>query len=779
MLNLTGNVRRLLGAASLGVIAAFGASLPGTAMAQVAPGGGITVPAMPLDRALDTIGRQSGVNVNFDPDAVKTLTSQPVSNARSAREAIEMAIKGLGLTVIPGTQGGLVVVSEIVVTARRDEAETSVLVRAATTSDRNGLGLRNQPRNTQVITAKTIEEQQALSITDILRNAGGVTAQQNSGNGGATYTVRGFFAGGLVNGLTTTSQYGVNAGADQPVANIERVEVLKGPDAILSGFNNLGGNVNVVTKKPSAEERLAVGFDTGSFGLVRGVLDANNAITADNKLSGRVIASGQTMDHNYGGYTGDKNWLFAPSLRYKDRLTDIVIGASINESKSGIGAYTLFDRVSRQIIDRDPSVPILKSDQYVEVNTKRFSFDATRQIVPGVELVVRGMHDQTQLIARVSNVGYSSRTGLVIASFTGSQQEGSSNAIDGFLRVKTHIGDALKASFNVGYNYSDGSSEQRSGLSSPTFVSPPLGANTTVIVPPWSAFGNVLVRTSGKQQGVYGQALIEFWKVKVLGGVRKNWFDNQSQTFFAGPSPITKQHKDGTSPSAGIIFDATDALSIFANYSRGEQATFTPARDGSLLPNIITTNKEAGVKLDLFNKRATINASYFDIQQDNIVIRDPSDPTNLLPGPGQRGRGIDLNVAGQLLPGWTVLASLTRTKYALLSTTTTQTTVANQPRDTYSVYSTYRTKISDDVNGGVSAGLYGRSSSFANVLGQYVVPPSRQVDANGFLSVAGFDLNVGVRNIFNRRNYGSTSIFTYVPVSEPRSVRVSISKRLF
>ncbi|GAA3268344.1 hypothetical protein GCM10020258_39530 [Sphingomonas yabuuchiae] len=133
-------------------------------------------------------------------------------------------------------------------TARRDEAETSVLVRQATTSDRNGLGLRHQPRNTQVITAKTIEEQQALNITDILRNAGGVSVLGNNPNSGASYTIRGFGAGGLVNGLTTSSQYGVAAGADQPVANIERVEILKGPDAILAGFGNLGGNINVVTK---------------------------------------------------------------------------------------------------------------------------------------------------------------------------------------------------------------------------------------------------------------------------------------------------------------------------------------------------------------------------------------------------------------------------------------------------------------------------------------------------------------------------------------------------
>jgi iron complex outermembrane receptor protein len=455
---------------------------PSSALARTVRNDDVNLSAMPLGDALRAIAAQTGETINFDPDAVRGIMSRPVHGARNARHAIQAAIEGTGLAVIPGAKEGLVVVNNIVVTARRDEAETSVLVRKAGTSDRNGLGLRNQPRNTQVITAKTIEEQQALNITDILRNAGGVSVLGNSPNSGASYTIRGFSAGGLVNGLSTTSQYGVSAGADQPVASIERVEVLKGPDALMAGFGNLGGNINVVTKKPSAEERLLVSFDTGSFGLVRGVIDANNAITADKKLSARIIASAQTMDHNYGGYTGDKNWLFAPTLRYKDRLTDIVIGASINEGTSGIGAFTLFDNKTRQIIDRDPSRPIYAANQGIRINTTRFYFDATRQIVPGIDLVVRGMRDQTMLRTRAANVGYS-RAGALIADTQGSQQNGASNAIDSFLRIKTHIGSGLKASFNFGYNYSDGFGEQRSGRVYNRATNPSLGPDT-----PWSSY---------------------------------------------------------------------------------------------------------------------------------------------------------------------------------------------------------------------------------------------------------------------------------------------------
>lgn len=111
--------------------------------------------------------------------------------------------------------------------------------------------------------------------------------------------------------------------------------------------------------------------------------------------------------------------------------------------------------------------------------------------------------------------------------------------------------------------------------------------------------------------------------------------------------------------------------------------------------------------------------------------------------------------------------------------TSFQTDVARQPQDTYSLYTTYRTRLSDDLSGGFAAGLYGRPSSYADRLGQYVVPAARQVDVNAFVTVAGFDVNLGVRNVFDRRNYNTTSTDTYVPVDEPRNVRLSVTKRLF
>lgn len=198
---------------------------------------------MPLSQALERITSATGRQISADPDAVAGKTSAPVNGATSAEEAVRRATSGLRVAVYANGDR-VVVANDIAVTARRDEAKTNVLVRSATTSTRTGLSLRDQPRNAQVLSARLIAEQQSQTLADTLRNAGGVSMNNGTTQGGATFGVRGYSgASSITNGLNTN---GNGTGASQPLVNIER-------DALLAGVSNLGGTFNIVTKKPSAD----------------------------------------------------------------------------------------------------------------------------------------------------------------------------------------------------------------------------------------------------------------------------------------------------------------------------------------------------------------------------------------------------------------------------------------------------------------------------------------------------------------------------------------------
>lgn len=727
---------------------------------------------MDLEAALRQIGEQSGSRVLFDPDAVRGKVSEPVINAKNARAAIAQAIEHAGLTMIIDPSGAIMISNDILVVARRDEAETRVLVDQASTSDRNGASLREQARNNQVISAKLIADQQALTINEALRNAGGIVSSGPSTSSGSSYFVRGFSAAGLVNGLSGASSYGVAAGSSQPIANVERVEVLKGPDAILSGFENLGGNVNVVTKRPSADPFLIGTFDTGSYGLVRGSLDANTALTDNGKLSARIVASGERADRNYGGYAGNKGSLFAPTIRYKDGRTDILFGLSAVNSISGITPFRAYNRLTGKLFNTDPYSPIYSSDQQVRVVNTRYYFDASHKFSDGFSIVARGMKEKTRLDLDLYPITVSSRTNLAQVSIRGSAQTGNSNALDVFARMQSHVG-GVHVKVNAGFNYSDGDFSPLSGSTSVTerydFEAIPMLSTPR----PEATVSSFTLGT--RQYGAYGQMLVEVWKLKLLGSFRQNWYkQDYSSEFFSS----TINNKAGV-PSFGAILDLTKNISLFTNYVEGNSPVTSTAFDGSALPNIESRNKEAGVKVDLFQRRAILTASYFDLTQANVLFTDPDHPGFQIAGPGQRSRGIDLNLTGTILPGWTMVASLTRAKSQYTEKAPGALVVARAPRDIYSIYSSYIAKLTPTLSGGVSVGLYGRSSSSADFLGTYYVPPARQVDVNGFLTFDGFSVNVGVRNLFNRLNYNITSALSYIPVDEPRNVRVTLSKRFF
>jgi len=91
MPSMTAHARALLGATGLGVLAAASIAVPSSASAQTARTVDVNLPAMPMDEALRAIAAQTGETINYDPDAVRGLTSRPVRGATNARRAVEAA----------------------------------------------------------------------------------------------------------------------------------------------------------------------------------------------------------------------------------------------------------------------------------------------------------------------------------------------------------------------------------------------------------------------------------------------------------------------------------------------------------------------------------------------------------------------------------------------------------------------------------------------------------------------------------------------------------------
>lgn len=762
-------VARSIHSATAGMVLAA-VAMPGTVQAQDRT---LSLPAQPLRDALAAIATWSGKPVNIDIEAVRGLTSRPVAGAHDAEDAVRQATQGLPIARERDADGNPVIADDILVVARRDEAETSVLVRGATTSSRLGQSLRDQPRNTQVISAKLLKDQQVQTLSEALANAGGVVLNQATVQGGVSFSVRGFSSNGSVNGLPGPASSSFAAGATQPLANIERIEVLKGPDAILLGGDSLGGTINIVTKKPSVEERLSVSADTGSFGLIRGTIDANRAISADERWSARIIATAASADRNFGGYRGNEDYLFAPSLRYKNGVTDVVLSATVSTQIFGMVPYAVLDPATGRPYGVASDRPLIGGkDQLVRNGNTQVNLEATQKVTDWLTVVARGQHGE----ARFALSQYSPFTllapGLLLLNSSGVRQQANMDVVDTYARATFATG-AFDHRIVAGYTHLDSrivaDNAVDGGFFPYNFLAP---TGTLRSLASTYTFGNSPIR---KQDGFYGQYLLGSGRIHLLAGFRHNTTDLTSTVASRTTRNTVRTRTGITTPNYGAVVDVTDKLSVFGTLAYGFLPTFATGIGGARLPDVRTRSAETGLKWDLFDDRVIVNASFFSIRESNRIRRIGGVDTAT---PGILGRGIDINLSGEPLRGLSVVGAYTRTSYRFLSFDPRIGGIVNgQPRDLYSLYSSYRHDVSREVTAGLGAGVSGRSSSAVDSLGVYRLGGSLQADLNAFVAVGRFEIHAGIRNVFDRQNLFPTIASSYVPLGEPRNWRFSVSYR--
>lgn len=781
--------------------------------------------SMILPRALQSIGGAYGVTVEYDPVALENITARPVRNATSAIDAVRQAAMITGISVTQDASGNIVVKraedsgDDIIVTAIRDEAETNLNVSSAATSTRTGKTLREQPRSTAVVTGKLIADQQAQTIQEALRNVSGVSASAGT-QGLPNFGVRGFSASTLTNGLNGSS------GGLQPVAGLERVEVLKGPDAVLAGAGNLGGVVNIVTKRPIAQPLLNLSVEFGSFEDKKVVIDASNALNLDRTFSARIVAQAAKAERNYQGYDGREEYLFAPSLRYKTATSDFVIGISTSDVFSPINPTTSINRnfTDRNVLYPQLRTPFITPNQGIRLGVTREYFDVTQKITDWVTLVARGEHALSVTTIR----GFLPAGALTTSFDTEPATENSltyrsnisgrrtpSNAFDAYARLNFATGP-VKHTLSVGANYSWRSAttlyaedpsryyqvNQLTGAVSTFEFFQPLVPATNI--QPLGFPTQPDFYSTDEQTGIYLQDFVEFGPLKLIGAVRINKYRVATGYFDPGSVQYNETLRySSTLPSFGAVYDISNNISVFANYQRGylpggsnfdAGSTVVGAFTGLILPDIKSRNIEGGVKVDLFNRRLSVVASYFDNLQSNSV------DSQTIPGAtflidGQRSRGFEFDVNGRILPGWNVSASFSHTQFKYAKPTVVFQAVTSEPETHYSLFTSYEPTSGSLQGFGASAGIYGSSSSFvysgeiqpgvgafdnganspAFATFRPFVPGTRQVDANLYFKLGGARLNLGVKNLFNRRNYSPAPTYDFIPLADPRTFRATLT----
>jgi iron complex outermembrane receptor protein len=233
-------------------------------------------------------------------------------------------------------------------------------------------------------------------------------------------------------------------------------------------------------------------------------------------------------------------------------------------------------------------------------------------------------------------------------------------------------------------------------------------------------------------------------------------------------SPL--QRNDVWSPNLAVSYAITPSVNVYANWLRGFRPSLdTVTWDGKLLQPTRTEQTEAGVKLSLFGDTLIGTVAAYRLRDDGRIIGDPTHPGFYSRVPGERSRGVEFDVAGKMLKGLDLIGSLAlSTSNSIANPDGSQIRAPGAPKRAGSLWMTYAFQGQPLRGWGVGGGVFFRSQRGAGLPG-YTLPGDGRIDATIFYQAEKWEIQLGLKNAFDRRLYGSALYPNFIPVLPGRT----------
>jgi iron complex outermembrane recepter protein len=550
--------------------------------------------------------------------------------------------------------------------------------------------IKETPAAIIVIPRQVIQDQQITQLTDALENVSGVRSNNNEIEG-YNFKIRGFqslviFRNGLALGDTGSATF--------DTANIERIEVLKGPASILYGRIEPGGLINFVTKQPLDRERFVLQQQFGSYDHYRTEWDLNAPVKEMPGLAYRVTGSYQN-NRSFRPFQGGERLLVAPVVSYKPSAwTEFTLDTQFlglkAQSDAGIPASGPFGPLPAAIpLSRSFQEPNDPRDPAANYN---INYSFRQNLDENWKFTNKFLYSESWISKNnIINAGVEA-DGITYDRITNSQDH-HARAISTNLNLEgkfTTLGAKHDFLFGLDYlnSYYDyylglGSTVYPINLYSPLYGTVPSAAYWDAAIGSTAKFHNSVLT---RQKGLYAQDHVTvFDRLHVLMGARYDVAGvvaGQSASF-GGDYSASKEasitdrlrarerNDTGWSPRAGLVFDFTPELSGYASYSRSFGVNNGLSAAGETFPAQKALQWETGLKVQAFTG-LTATLAIFQITKSNILIQDFTSVGAQKIGGLQRSRGVELDVIGRLTDRLSLVAN-----YAYIDAKV----IADNPRD--------------------------------------------------------------------------------------------------
>ncbi len=771
------------------------------------------LPAAPLSSTVNRIAREAGLALAVESSLLEGKMGAPVRGHFDAAEALRRALAGSGLELVRTDLGSYTLrpaapsaveagtLAPVHVVGRLEQTATGpvegYVARRSATATKTDTSLIETPQSISVVSREQMRDREVQSVTDAILYSAGITGDNAADVRYDRPVIRGFAARQFLDGLYLNYY---NSGYNMPLIEpygLERVEILRGPSAVLYGANAPGGLLNLVSKRPTDVPLREINLQAGTNSRLQGSFDFSDAIDVNGvarfRLTGLVRDSDTQTD-----YAHDDRVFIAPSLDLK--LSDrsrLLLLASYQRDKQGTlinflpREGTLIPTVDGRTI---PSSFFTGEPGFNSFDRKQYSLGYQFEHRFSDALVFR----QSARYMR-SDLDY---TGVYAAGWASAAQTHLRRAslqdsgkldsvvLDNQLQADFGTG-AIKHTALAGVDYQRAKFEELQGYGT-------VGAGLGLIDPFAPQYGQSInpipaftrADQNQRQLGLYAQDQMKFGERWVLvASGRKDWArsDTLSERIVTATGATTSTHtpvdQSDFTYRLGMVYRGANGVAPYVSHS----TSFQPqaGSDYAGTPFKPTTGKqtEIGVKYQPPGSDGYVVASLYDLRQQNVLTADP-DPSHGAAARVQTGairsRGLELEGVFEFDTGLKLIGAYT---YMDMEVTRSNSgdlhkTPTNRPRHMASLWAHYTVRSGPLQGLRVGGGVRYMGSTWGDAANTFKVGAATLFDAAVHYQLDrhwGFALNAS--NLFDKSYIGSCGSATTCYYGYRRTVLATATYR--
>ncbi|NII26950.1 TonB-dependent receptor [Pseudoflavitalea sp. X16] len=636
--------------------------------------------------------------------------------------------------------------------------------------DVSKLSLKNieNPQVYSVVGKELMKEQLITDYNAAFKNIPGAGIPIVYNQGRSTAISRGFTTANLVrNGVGGFIYTSIDP------ANLERIEVIKGPSATLFGSTlaSFGGLFNRVTKKPFETFKGEVSYSGASWDLNRITLDVNTPLnqekTALFRFNGAVHSERSFQDAGFS-----KNFLLAPSLSYKvnDKLTlllDIEMSGYKATSPTRVTTYT--KGVAKSVEELGMPYKLSFANNTIAYTSQQLNVFGQVKYKLSESWTSQTVFSRT----RSSSDGYV--VGLTILSDSTLRQAVTSQE---YPYYGTNIQQNFKGDFYIGnmrnrvvigadfYNLQSSRNDATINMPAINFKKPGAAYNNFTVekVSPQFATATFVnyTRVRDNTYSAYVSDVINVTdQLLAMASLRVDYYQARGAYYPANDSTAGAFNQTALSPKFGLVYQVVkNQVSLFANYMNGFENLSGTDYNGNTFKPQQANQWEAGIKLDALNNKLNATLSYYDISVTNMLRDDPDHTNFSLQDGTQLSKGFEAEVIANPIPGLNVVAgyAYNESKYDKANKSIEGLRPASAgPDKMANLWISYRfVKGNAKGLGFAFGGNYGSESYQTNTQAfVFTIPSYTVLDASVFYDRSAFRIGLKVDNLTNEKYWSN------------------------